>query len=268
MRNCIVLLLAALLAACSGRSEDPRSSPGSSQTSGSRVTSTPSSVPWAAKPFQEWPQLLLTNEAHFEGHSSLYGASAFLIRNKRGTVLAATALHLIGEAGGVEPEIASHDLDKVLQSWTLSIRNDDFSRRVNASGSAPPGVEDPYLDWLLLKLMDQSDKLPAVPLEFRSTPVSVGEAVYLLGVPYTDGQSPQNLYRGTVTARGFRDRFRYSIDPPADIRGFSGAPILDEKGFVVGIMTLWFEPKMDGEMFLEAGGEDIAPIISGIESAG
>ena len=48
--------------------------------------------------------------------------------------------------------------------------------------------------------------------------------------------------------------------PPVDIRGFSGAPIIDEKGYVVGVMTVWFDPKVSGDNFLEAGGEDIASI--------
>jgi S1-C subfamily serine protease len=41
-----------------------------------------------------------------------------------------------------------------------------------------------------------------------------------------------------------------------DIRGFSGAPIVDDAGLVVGVMTVWFQPKMDGELWTEAGGED------------
>src|SRR5262245_11377086 len=69
-------------------------------------------TPWSVKPFAQWPQLLLTNEAHFDGHSSLYGASAFLVQNRRGVVLAATARHLTGESGGVQPEIPAGSLGR------------------------------------------------------------------------------------------------------------------------------------------------------------
>ena len=100
------------------------------------------------------------------------------------------------------------------------------------------------------------------PLALRATPVSVGDEVYLVGVPYVERGRAQNVYRGRVTARGFGDRFRYDIEPPVDIRGFSGAPILDSRGLVVGVMTVWFDPKMQGEKFLEAGGEDAAAIIT------
>lgn len=61
------------------------------------------------------------------------------------------------------------------------------------------------------------------------------------------------------------DAFRYDIDPPEDVRGFSGAPIIDRNGHVVGVTTIWFEPRMQGEQFLEAGGEDAASIYSLIE---
>lgn len=54
----------------------------------------------------------------------------------------------------------------------------------------------------------------------------------------------------------------YDIEPPADIRGFSGAPIIDKDGYLVGVITVWFNPKMEGENFLEAGGEDVQTIYS------
>ena len=70
---------------------------------------------------------------------------------------------------------------------------------------------------------------------------------------------------GAVTARR-SDRFRYDLDPPVEIPGFSGAPIVNVQGHVVGVMSVWFEPKMDGKMFLEAGGEDAATIYSEVRS--
>jgi hypothetical protein len=57
----------------------------------------------ASKAPREWPQLVLTNRAEFNGHTPLQGASAFLIKTLDGRTLAATAKHLIGANGGVEP---------------------------------------------------------------------------------------------------------------------------------------------------------------------
>lgn len=103
---------------------------------------------------------------------------------------------------------------------------------------------------------------PPTPLQLRRKPVEVGEEVFLVGVPYSEPQRAQNVYRGRVTERRFGTRFRYTIDPPVDIRGFSGAPIVDTQGLAVGVMTVWFEPKMNGDLFLEAGGEDSAALLN------
>lgn len=39
----------------------------------------------------------------------------------------------------------------------------------------------------------------------------------------------------------------------------------DRAGHVVGVMTVWFQPRMQGEKDLEAGGEDAASIYRSVE---
>src|SRR5690348_14900035 len=58
--------------------------------------SAPSTQPaaWAKLPPARWPQVVLTNEASFDGHSSLEGASSFLVKMPDGEVLLGTAKHL------------------------------------------------------------------------------------------------------------------------------------------------------------------------------
>jgi hypothetical protein len=68
------------------------------------------------------------------------------------------------------------------------------------------------------------------------------------------------VYSGVMTVREFGDRIRYETDLPVDIRGFSGASIVGAKGLVVGVMAIWFQPRMTGEKYLEAGAEDVATI--------
>ena len=213
---------------------------------------------WVSKPIAGWPQIVLTNHAEFNGHTSLEGASGFLIRADDGRVFAATAAHLIGSAGGVEPDIPLNQLTARIRSWKMFPRTmpDDF---VQITSLAVEGLDGRNLDWLVLSIRD-SGQLPARALRLRRDRVRVGETVYLIGCPYVETECSQNVYRGKVTQRALGDRFRYDIDPPVDIRGFSGAPIIDEKGYVVGVMTVWFDPEMSGEKFLEAGGEDIASI--------
>jgi hypothetical protein len=220
--------------------------------------------PWVNQPPASWPQFVLTNNAQFRGHTSLEGASSFLIRCKDDRILAATAKHLIGENGGVEPEVYLNEFNSVLLSWKMYPRTLP-QEDLEIESLGVDGLDLPQYDWLILKIKNSKGKLPAQPLRIRQKPVEVGEKVYLIGCPYSEPATKQNVYSGKVTARGRSDRFRYDLDTPVEIPGFSGAPIIDKNGFVVGVMTVWFEPKMQGEKFLEAGGEDIATIYSNIQ---
>jgi hypothetical protein len=219
--------------------------------------------PWAFKPAIEWPQLVLTHNAEFNGHTALRGASAFLVKSRDGRVLAATAKHLIGPNGGVEPTIPVADLNGAIRSWRLHPRTLP-GQFVVAEKLGAGGLDDHNQDWLILTTKTSPEPWPSLPLQLRPRPVQVGEKVYLIGCPYVEGACKQNVYTGKVTKRS-GDLFRYDIDPPVDIRGFSGAPVIDGNGHVVGVMTVWFEPRMRGEQFLEAGGEDAGSVYQLIE---
>lgn len=250
-RVAIYLVACAFAVAC----EKP-----SSQSAPPPPAADPPAASWASQPPAQWPQLVLTNATKFKGHSSLNGASSFLVRSADGGVVAATALHLIGANGGVEPTIAPEELPAALVSWNMFPR----TKPTNAVVISGLGCKLPLkknVDWLILTLAGRGTNLPSTPLTMRARPVTVGENIFLVGVPYSEPDRVQNVYRGRVTARAFSDRFRYTVEPPVNIRGFSGAPILDEHGLVVGVMTVWFDPKMEGENFLEAGGEDAAAAI-------
>jgi hypothetical protein len=219
---------------------------------------------WISKPKTEWPQIVLTNDAEFKGHSSLSGASSFLIRTSDDRVLAATAAHLLGSAGGVEPPVPIDQLASRIQSWKMHPRTvPDALVEVTSPGVKGLGREN--LDWLILSIKEQ-EQLPAHPLRLRKEPVAVGETVYLIGCPYSEQDCKQNVYTGVVTERAHGELFRYDLEPPVDIRGFSGAPIVDDKGYVVGVMMVWFDPKKAGDNFLEAGGQDAASVFELLSS--
>jgi len=217
--------------------------------------------PWMAQPAAQWPQFVLTNEAKFKGSTALEGASAFLVQARSGKVFAATARHLLGENGGVEPAVPRSKLDGLLEKWTLFPR----TARTQIVEVAPFPMSLPEKsqdDWLLLSVKNTAAELPATPLKLRRKPVAIGERVHLIGVAYAEPTVRQKVYTGKVTQRGYGTSFRYDIDPPVNIQGFSGAPIVDDAGYVVGVMTVWFKAKMQGEKYLEAGGEDTAVIFN------
>lgn len=219
-----------------------------------------SAAAWISKPKEDWPQIVLTNDVAFSGRRRWSGASAFLVVDEKAGVIAVTALHLLEENGKIEPAMTPREFDSALLRWRLHPRTLP-DRFVEVAGlHAAPSVTDD-IDWLALRLKPSEEPLPSIPLRLRADPVRVGETVHLVGVSYAEPEVRQKVYSGRVLERLFDDRFRFWISPAVNLRGFSGAPILDEKGLVVGVMGLAFKPRMTGERMLEAGGEDAASLI-------
>ncbi len=217
--------------------------------------------PWSKQAPQQWPQIVLTNDAEFRGHTPLQGASCFLVDTRSGVTWAATALHLIGENGGVQPEIKIQELNEKISTWRMFPRTlpDNY---LEADKVAVAGLGEGGDDWLLLTIKPSDRPLPATAVKIRPEAVRVGEKVFLIGCPYAEEGCKQNVYAGTVVERGNVAFFRYELETAVDIRGFSGAPIVDKNGHLVGVMTVWFTPRMKGDQFLEAGGQDAAYIVN------
>lgn len=197
---------------------------------------------WARKPVKEWPQFVLTNEASFKGHTSLNGASSFLLRTSDNDILLVTARHLIGAEGGVEPPVALTDFDKALKKWEAYPRTKPQAR-VAIKGLAMNESAGARHDWLLLHLTNPKSELPATPMRARIKRANVGDVAYLIGVPYADKKSAQNVYKGKVTGRPGRNYFQFEFEPAVKLAGFSGAPVVDEDGYLLGMMTTCPESK-------------------------
>lgn len=191
---------------------------------------------WSKEPVTAWPQFVLTNEATFKGHTPLNGASAFLMLMPDDDVSLVTARHLIGAEGGVEPPVALTDFDMVLAKWEAYPRTRPEAR-LSVKGLAMNTLAGARQDWLLLHLKDPKGKLPATPLRPRVKRAEIGDVAYLIGVPYADAKSSQNVYKGKVTKRPTRNYFELEFEPPVKLAGFSGAPVVDADGYLLGMVT-------------------------------
>jgi Fe-S cluster assembly iron-binding protein IscA len=198
-------------------------------------TPTPKAPPaireeWAKKSPADWPQLVLTNDARFKNDQVLQGASAFLIADDEGRVLAVTARHLLGAAGGIDPGIPVERVGDLLGSWKLHPRTQpDKAVTLGAPELA-------FGDVVLLAVNKRDGELPAQPLRPRGEPAKVGEKVHLLGCPYSERDCRQNVYTGTVQEMRARV-FSFRFTPPVNLAGFSGAPVIDSDGAVLGLLT-------------------------------
>ncbi len=80
------------------------------------------------------------------------------------------------------------------------------------------------------------------PLAIRHTPVQLGETVYAIGTP-REREFAGTLTRGVVSTVDRRmDGLRYIQSDVAITHGNSGGPLLDEKGWIVGLTDMTYEP--------------------------
>lgn len=259
----LLVSLASLVSFSSCKKQDEQSEGASMKVEApaqTKVVSTEvkmASAPWINKPTNEWPQIVLTNDAEFEGDRWLSGASSFLVENSKGDVFLASVDHLLGPAGGVSPRISQSVFDEQLISW-VSYPRTKPENAINILNVAGAGEQRPNSDWLLLRIKP-GQKLNAAPLKLSTKKVKQGDKVYLIGVPYSDADSAQNVYEGVVT-RVDRFTFRYDLKPHVELPGFSGAPIVNSEGHMVGVMSVNFRPKMSGDFYKEGGAQNVRSI--------
>lgn len=172
-----------------------------------------------------WPQIVLGNDAHLKSGTTLQGGSAFLMRLPDDTIVAATARHVMDgvNLGRFASEV---------QAWSLVSPGGAHEKvELKKLAISPDAAES--LDCLLMTVQ-RGGGYPAEILKARTTPAEEGETLYLATLA-SDGHAAQTIYKGVVRERLDRAHFTYEISGTVDTQGFSGAPILDAWGNVVGM---------------------------------
>ncbi len=215
------------------------------------------SAAWSTKPTEAWPQLLLQNS--FKATSNDFdGASGFLVRLPSGQPLAVTARHVFGETLDVP------SLEKPSTVWTMAppARSTARVHLRKIAWDAERQAGGKPLDCVVMTV-DEPTRWPAELLTPRQTPPVVGETVYLLGVPYGD-KAAQRVYKGTVISEDDDESmFGYEIDGTPATRGFSGAPVVDANGLVLGIHHGKYDQQPDAGR-LTAAAVDINAVMAAV----
>lgn len=200
------------------------------------ATSQPAAA-WAAKEPAKWPQIVLSHDARYKDGTTMSGASGFLMRLSNGAVVASTAKHLIE---GKSPAT----LDAAVASWTMFPRKQP-QRKVTLSKLTLKPDASADIDALVFSVVPMS-VWPVEVLVPADEPARAGDTVYVVAVQYSE-HVPQNVYRGTVYGDGTATDLYYEIDPAVDTVGFSGAPVVDAKGRLVGMHLGRVELHHNGE---------------------
>jgi hypothetical protein len=89
-------------------------------------------------------------------------------------------------------------------------------------------------DWLLLKIApEDAGRLPVEALSPRLIIVTEGETIYLVGTGA--GGVEQEIHSAKVTGGDFWT-IDAKLEKPLNLRGFSGSPVIDAGGNVVGVL--------------------------------
>ena len=201
---------------------------------------------WASTPTNQWPALVLLQKAEFEHHTPMEAGCASLVRLPSGDVVALTAGHLLGRAGGVSPGFLHGGLGGLDQtrlatltaeitSWDLFVPEQE-DRAVEVVGLFGKANDfDTDCDQVLLRLSPHQAVYPVKPMDMRLCPVTFNERLHVITyAANTNGDLQQVIYNAKrVPAMSFTCQ----LDKPADLNGCSGAPVVDQDGRLVGIVT-------------------------------
>lgn len=201
---------------------------------------------WMKEGFIDSVQILLTN-SYQVNDSYGRGASSFLILGEADTLLC-TAKHLLGSDMGIRPEVKPSAFDEALKYWYVFPRNDkitDDSLTIRSIVTQEQNEKD-----IILLKGDFSKKHHIQPLRPRFTKLVIGEELYLIGCEYRDTDCHQRKYSVIMDSYEGRE-IVVQPDDELNFSGFSGAPVIDKKGFVVGILSAGGEYEGDTYLFLE-----------------
>lgn len=199
--------------------------------------------PWISLPPTQWPSIALINEVQYKNgdryiHPSFhYAGTGFLIDTGTDT-LAATAKHILWIAKNKQSSGVSVNGD--LQQWMMHPKGNtqDFALMDQLLNEDPaeklegPGSSITERDWIVFSLKQTSPQL--YPLKPRYTPLQAGEKVYIISCPYND--STTQIHEGIVVRKYGMDVF-IDRDPKANMGGSSGSPVIDAKGYLIGIVS-------------------------------
>lgn len=183
-------------------------------------------------------QILLRNDYKFTTGQKSYGASAFTI-TRNGKYQVVTAKHLLGSAMSIEPAIHPNDLQNKLLSWQF-LRPKQRDPIWQVSGIS--FINDhPLQDFIIFDIQRSargSNKHNIQALYPASQQLKKGELAYVVACPYQEKSCEQNFYPLIMDdidpAGGMMLIFQGKAPEPS---GFSGAPIINQRGEYVGLLT-------------------------------
>ena len=209
-----------------------------------RLNQVPPPAPWASTPVEDWPPLVLLQQAEFKEHTPLRAGCVSLIRLPSGHVVALTVAHLLGRPGGVEPGFLANSLcldrgklatlDSQITRWKLFVPgHDDKAVKIIGLFGKPEQFGE-RCDELLLRVDPVTPTYPVRTLDIRLRPVPIDEPLRIVRYAVID-EKAQQVPEEARRIAGFG--FTCELERAADFRATTGAPVLDKDGLLVGVVS-------------------------------
>ncbi|OXA74320.1 hypothetical protein B0A67_00620 [Flavobacterium aquidurense] len=162
----------------------------------------------------------------------------FLIKYNNET-FAVTAKHILKI---IKPEsMTTLSLESDIKNWILYPLNNKSEsvicdKLLNEDKSELLENKSTYdNDWLVFSIKQNSSSI--IPLEIRNTPLIQGEKLYVVGWTRTMENGPQRVYEFEYYKTIANRILLKDILVPEKFGGLSGAPLVDENGLLVGIVS-------------------------------
>ncbi|AWK05777.1 hypothetical protein HYN56_16665 [Flavobacterium crocinum] len=162
----------------------------------------------------------------------------FLIKYNNET-FAVTAKHILKI---IKPEsMKTLSLEKDIKNWALYPLNNKSEmvicdKLLNENNSELLEAKSTYdNDWLVFSIKQNTSHI--IPLEIRNTPLIQGEKLYVVGWTRTMENGPQRVYEFAYYKTISNRILLKDILVPEKFGGLSGAPLVDENGLLVGIVS-------------------------------
>ncbi len=189
---------------------------------------------------KQFPPISLINHyEYFNGeHEFNQLGTAFLLKYKNDT-FAITAKHILAV---LKPDsLKNLTLDNFIKNWTMSALNKQneivtIDKLLNEDKNESLKSKTIYQkDWLVFSIKENKAKV--IPLEFREKPLVKGEKLYAIGWTRHMKEGNQRVYEFEYYKTKGTHHLMKKLIIPEKMGGLSGAPVVDNDGKLVGIVS-------------------------------
>lgn len=221
-----------------------------------------------------WPQISAVNQVRFV--DSRFDAESFVgngfLLNYRSRTYAVTAKHVLLMAK--TDAMKTIELDGQLKSWRMQVNGDpsqyiELGRLINTDPKEALDMTVIERDWLVFEVRENRSKLVPLTLS-ENEKAAPGDVLYAIGCSYArQKKCRQDSYSGRLLAYAPHNLLVQLDDVESELGGLSGAPVVDAKQGLVGIVSNFMpNPNGKGDVFAPASLDYLRAVLESDHSAG